>query len=89
MKSTFDKEMEDPSFKKSFDEYYINEIEKEKNFVLEKVIGLTIEEAREYWDDIRIVMRDNESYIGTCDLDFMRLNVSIVNDKIISVQGFG
>jgi hypothetical protein len=55
----------------------------------QKVVGLTLEEAKKLWDDIRVIEEDETRYFGTTNFRPMRMNVIIKNGKITSVFNFG
>lgn len=54
-----------------------------------QLIGLTIEEAREIYENIRIVKINGNPLVCTMDYNTKRLNVEVVDRKISKIQGFG
>jgi hypothetical protein len=64
-------------------------MKEKKKSVDEKVIGLTLDEAKKIWDDIRVVEVDGHKKIVTRDYVLMRMNVGIRNGKIVKFFNFG
>lgn len=48
-------------------------------------IGLTLQEAKNKYDFIRVMAEDGDHYIGTCDYREERMNVELVKGLIIKV----
>ncbi len=55
----------------------------------QKLIGLTLEEARHIYSNIRVTKKDGIPSVVTRDLRFERLNVEIDVSKIVKVTNFG
>lgn len=55
--------------------------------MFDNIIGMTFKEAKTFVEEqvysIRIVMKDDEEYIVPMNYDKFRVNVSIVNDKVV------
>ena len=57
----------------------------------EKLLGLTIEEAKKEMDGyiFRVRKEDGVVYMGTADVKMNRINVEINNKLIVEVYGIG
>lgn len=68
-----------------------NKITKQKKMDYKKIIGLTIEEARESLKDhtVRIVKEDGKSLFVKFDARANRVNVAVVDDKITEIVNIG
>lgn len=54
------------------------------------LIGKTLEEARSLTSmQIRVMNRDGKSLMGTADFRTDRINVSIKENKIVTIRGIG
>ena len=53
--------------------------------ILDSLIGKTYEEAKELCDGyiLRLTNKDGVSYIVTCDLRLDRINLELLDDKIV------
>lgn len=55
----------------------------------EKIIGLTIDEAKKLWDDIRVIEIDGNQTVITRNYVLMRMNVKVRDGKIVEFVNFG
>lgn len=55
----------------------------------EKVIGLTMDEAKKLWDDIRAIEIDGIPTVTTREYVLMRMNVKVRDGKIVKFVNFG
>jgi len=53
------------------------------------VIGLSLEEAKKIYGSIRVVKEDGIPKVVTMDLKMTRMNVEVIDGKIVSIVKFG
>lgn len=54
-----------------------------------KIVGMSVAQARKYHNNIRIVKADGENTVSDCAFRPTRLNVEVAKGKIVKVISWG